>query len=645
VSDQTKYFNFYLPEDEATVWGDEMRDNWTNLDDQLQSIKNTLGNPQKDMQLHRESGDHDNRYYTKTELDGGALDSIYFTKSQLNGGYLDGLYYTKDETFFGEDQLLKWDADAIYMAKSGAVAEFDKRFYTQNQLENLSGPTPTSLLATKAEFDALVDTINTYRISLQNEIDTIVNNFNNTKDLIELVQVKNGDGSLKIYYTKEGKILGYSMQIRYSVVSNGQVISYPIFYVPYAFNMKGIISQKNTGIIDPDTPPLTGWRFDSEVRAWTLSELLSGDDILIKPGFSPSLNQFQYFNFGIDDNLLTMGDPNAVSATTTQESTTPDDSPFASGAFFYTLHSTWYNNFKTVTRGTDSNGNSLGPDLSTNKIYSTIRKPYTNLYGRFHFFAKHYYSFSASVSGNALSENVLLKIDYDGNILKTIPIDFNYTLPVDNNNVGRRQSDLNYYLNPNSNSKDYFMQDIHVDEANNVFYLANQLTVKKFNLNTGAFIKNIYSFPVPTNTSFISGGPNVADPMIWGIGMIESWIYIMEAHLRKAAFGIIATLPSCNAYIVNKETGTLLTTRVLPYSYDGSSANWMFNDIWFYNNKLYMSRSSNINLEEFNIDVFDIDRFSGAPVPEASTTARYDFGSNVNETQGEWDGHFTIVYP
>lgn len=678
MSEQTKYFQFNLPDDESTVWGDEMRDNWNNLDDQLKSVKDSLGNPQKDMQLHRESGDHDNRYYTKDELNAGALDSIYLTKSQLNGGHLDGLYYTKSETFYGEDQLLKWDADALYLEKVGAIAEFDKRFYTQSQLRDLSGPTPTSLLATKAEFDALVDTIDAYRADLQLDIDAIVANFNNTKDLIELVQVKNGDGSLKIYYTSEGKILGYSMQVRYSVVSNGQVISYPIFYIPYAFDTKGIISQKNTGVIDPDTPPLTGWRFDSEVRSWTLSEVLKGATVSLKPGFSPTLNQFQYFNFGMDDNYLTMGDPNATSATTTD--TTSTTTPIGGNLDYYVFFPTYANEFKIVTNDTPRTEDNSA-DLATNKVYSSFRKAYTSHTGRYFFNRTSYYSFAPDISGTTLNRSVLYHLDYDDNILEEIPIglpgsaDDPYTTPQDNNTFNRRPFDLDVYNDPNSNSLKYTATDIHVHGS--YFYIASQLRVRRYSISTGK--QDPYfnvNYPEPTNSSYITSSRLCADPVVWGMGIFpkrkysaadnvgdgDVWVYVLVAYLRKAALGITATLPRCELHVYDGRLDLSLATplsptfsRVLPYSYDGVNANWLFNDFWVTGgiqsgNNVLFARSSDPAWNEFYIDVYESENVNSlggrgwAVMPSGNAPiATYSFGANVNEGAGEWDGHFGIT--
>ena len=40
---------------------------------------------------------HDDRYYTETELDTGALDSRYYTETELDGGQLDNIYYQESE--------------------------------------------------------------------------------------------------------------------------------------------------------------------------------------------------------------------------------------------------------------------------------------------------------------------------------------------------------------------------------------------------------------------------------------------------------------------------------------------------------------------------------------------------------------------
>jgi len=46
---------------------------------------------------HKESDDHDERYFTEAELTNGVLDGRYFTETELNNGVLDNRYFTETE--------------------------------------------------------------------------------------------------------------------------------------------------------------------------------------------------------------------------------------------------------------------------------------------------------------------------------------------------------------------------------------------------------------------------------------------------------------------------------------------------------------------------------------------------------------------
>lgn len=61
--------------------------------------------PDKPSTFPPSSHDHDDRYYTETELNEGQLDSRYYTETELNEGQLDNIY-------FGEDEFLASSAGA-----------------------------------------------------------------------------------------------------------------------------------------------------------------------------------------------------------------------------------------------------------------------------------------------------------------------------------------------------------------------------------------------------------------------------------------------------------------------------------------------------------------------------------------------------
>ena len=70
--------------------------------------------------LQLELGELDDRYYTESELNAGQLDNRYFTETELNAGQLNNLYYTEAELNAGQ---------------------LDNRYYTQAQINAAVGTT------------------------------------------------------------------------------------------------------------------------------------------------------------------------------------------------------------------------------------------------------------------------------------------------------------------------------------------------------------------------------------------------------------------------------------------------------------------------------------------------------------------------
>jgi hypothetical protein len=78
--------------------------------------------------LQLELGELDDRYYTESELNAGQLDNRYFTETELNEGQLNNLYYTEEELNAGQ---------------------LDNRYYTQAQVNAAIGTTtPVTRLIT-----------------------------------------------------------------------------------------------------------------------------------------------------------------------------------------------------------------------------------------------------------------------------------------------------------------------------------------------------------------------------------------------------------------------------------------------------------------------------------------------------------------
>lgn len=55
------------------------------VDEELNQLVNAHNTLDTDLTNHKSSADHDTRYYTKTQLDGGQLDNRYYTKAELSG--------------------------------------------------------------------------------------------------------------------------------------------------------------------------------------------------------------------------------------------------------------------------------------------------------------------------------------------------------------------------------------------------------------------------------------------------------------------------------------------------------------------------------------------------------------------------------
>jgi len=93
---------------------------------------------------HKSSGDHDARYYTKTQLDSGQLDNRYYTETELNNGALDIRYYTESEVDTKDANLqnqinthkISADHDTRYYTKTQLDSgQLDNRYYTETEID------------------------------------------------------------------------------------------------------------------------------------------------------------------------------------------------------------------------------------------------------------------------------------------------------------------------------------------------------------------------------------------------------------------------------------------------------------------------------------------------------------------------------
>ena len=99
-------------------------------------------------------------YYTKSELDGGALDSLYYTEAEVDG-FLTGksdVGHTHDDRYYTEAEL-----DSFLAGKSAVGHTHDDRYYTETELDSfLSGKSDVShthddRYYTETEMDSKLD--------------------------------------------------------------------------------------------------------------------------------------------------------------------------------------------------------------------------------------------------------------------------------------------------------------------------------------------------------------------------------------------------------------------------------------------------------------------------------------------------------
>ncbi|MED4980590.1 hypothetical protein P9726_13625 [Geobacillus stearothermophilus] len=182
------------------------------VDEELNQLVNAHNTLDTDLTNHKSSGDHDGRYYTKTQLDNGQLDNRYYTETELNNGALDGRYYTESEvdtkTTNLQNQInthkISADHDTRYYTKTQLDGgQLDNRYYTKVELSGSGGAskigiTPINgLTASNAQqaLEEINSRVNQYTLgqipdgsitlqklafdpATQAELDTVINNLN-----------------------------------------------------------------------------------------------------------------------------------------------------------------------------------------------------------------------------------------------------------------------------------------------------------------------------------------------------------------------------------------------------------------------------------------------------------------------------------
>ena len=174
-----------------------------------QTINNSNGTVLQDITISAQghvtsagSTDLDNRYYTKTTLDGGHFDSRYYTETELNAGQLNNQYYTEteldagqlDNRYYTETELNAGQLDNRYYTEAELNAgQLDTRYFRQDSSETISQGDNWSgsdnYIATTAAIDARIT-------DLVEEVGGFVPIANETSFPTSNPDINNGAGTL-----------------------------------------------------------------------------------------------------------------------------------------------------------------------------------------------------------------------------------------------------------------------------------------------------------------------------------------------------------------------------------------------------------------------------------------------------------------
>ena len=174
-----------------------------------QTVNNSNGTVLQDITITAQghvtsagSTDLDNRYYTKTTLDGGHFDGRYYTETELNAGQLNNQYYTEteldagqlDNRYYTETELNAGQLDNRYYTEAELNAgQLDTRYFRQDSSETISqGDTWSgndNYIATTAAIDARIT-------DLVEEVGGFVPIANETSFPTSNPDINNGAGTL-----------------------------------------------------------------------------------------------------------------------------------------------------------------------------------------------------------------------------------------------------------------------------------------------------------------------------------------------------------------------------------------------------------------------------------------------------------------
>ena len=634
----TTYFNFALSSDEDFNWGDDFRSNLDIADSSLKEMSNMSSNFLSAISGHLTSADHDWRYYTKTELDEGALDSIYYTETELDKGALDSRYPNKNITHTKNDVYSKTEMDTKFYKKtdfvvgSSLITTLDARYYTKAAI---NGGSLDDLFYTKTEGDQLLEDRGREekaKLTGGSFADHVVKFQVQPAGQVDLFDPADPDAVRTVSALKASSFYVPS----YSYIQTG---NYPYqkstveLVDRYGYALEELRPGFPAGYpcaFTYDKAQFTNTIGQSVASVWVpasvnqLEEVDSSGDIV-----GDALSHFGGTMISLKGTELrpTYGTtPNIPDPPPDQPD--PGPGPFDTNTFYYAFQNS------DETRSFYVTSNTSSPDISGSGVSAAFVDRPSFLQGGFHHFVGYYYGYTSTGTSGVLA-NSLVKMDYDGNVLRSVKLAYTFTQPDRTISGTKKISDWDFYTR--SNIAYYYLHDIVVDEPSNVFYVATSYAVRKFNLSTGALIRTLET---------IDGrGVSVNNVGMSGISLKESDLYTIM--IMKNSFGDSLNL----ALVTNVNDGVTRGTYSI-YRYNvflsvpsRRETPW---DLVFYNGQFYYTRYETAT-ENILIDVWDskvipatigggtITVPKDADTGSSTPVATYSPGSNAGD-------YFNVMY-
>jgi len=641
----TTHFNFALSTDDDFNWGDDFRNNLDKADSALKEMADLAANFSSSISTHLISTDHHWRYYTQEQLDDGQLDTIYYTETELDNGALDSRYPNKNITRTKNDVYSKTEMDSLFYKKtdfaagSSLLTTLDSRYYTQSAINSgaLDG-----LFYSKTTADQLLDDRGREekaKLTGGSFDDHVVKFQIQPTGQVELFDPAEPDAVRTVSSLKASSFYVFTYAVRQSGY-------------PYKKNSVEVVDRYGYALekIRPGFPAGYPCAFTYDKSQFTNTIGQSVSSVWIPA----SVNQLEDVdsNGNITGDALTHFGGTMISLEGTELKSTygttpnqpdpppdqpdPGPGPFATNIFYYTFQRSEDTRSYYVTTNTSS------PDLSaTSQSAAFVNRP-TYLQGGFHHFKGYYYGYT-STGTSGVPANSLVKMNYDGDVLRSVKLSYTFTQPDTSLSATIKVSDWDYYTR--NGIKYYYVHDVLVDESNNVFYVLTNRAVRRFNLSTGALIRTIVSNDGACGQ--IGGG----GCYYTGMSLKGSHIYFIT--LTKTSFGDLLN----STIVKDVNTGSTKTVYSI-YRYNAfrssPSQREMPWDLFFYNGQFYYVRADSTTLDP-RIDVWDSEEISAigggtVTVPKNASLstdtpiATYNPGSNATSDSVLGSTYFAPIY-